>query len=132
MRRPAAWIDKNSVVFNLEICGVIPYTMNDSSGLPGGTIKKFYDRGTEDLFFKRNTKQSRRKLPKNLHGKARRILNNLHECSNLSSLRIHEIKYIQNTPADEDWFELRINRQYRIYFLWAEGAAKHVRVDDHL
>ena len=38
----------------------------------------------------------------------------------------------ENTPEDEDWFELRINRQYRIYFLWADGSAHHVRVDDHL
>ncbi|MFB6356455.1 MAG: type II toxin-antitoxin system RelE/ParE family toxin [bacterium] len=83
-------------------------------------------------FFDENTKDARNKIPVHLHDKARRILNELHGAVRLQNLTQHQIKYVTGTPGDEDWYELRINQQYRIYFLWEFGKARFVRVDDHL
>gem|GEM_PF-6721410 len=52
-------------------------------------IKTFGDTGTRDIFVGRNTKKSRKVLPKELHSKAREIMDALDQGINPMDLKIY-------------------------------------------
>ena len=96
-------------------------------------IQSFADRGTEDLFLGRASKQARKACPANLVSVARRKLDMVNQAHVLDDLRVPPANRLEKLRGDRagQW-SIRINDQYRIRFLWStEGPADVEIVDYH-
>ena len=73
-----------------------------------------------------------RKLPPDIQQTARRKLRQLHNIRNLNDLRIpggNRFEQLKGfTPSR---YSLRINDQWRITFIWSDGDAHDVRIEDY-
>ena len=78
-------------------------------------IQSFGNKGTEDIFYGDNTKKARNTIPRDLHGKAREIMDALNRGSSPMSLTIYDPEPLTNY---QHWYSLRINRQYRVVCCW--------------
>ena len=94
-------------------------------------IQSFGNRLTEDLFDDRETKAVRR-IPKEVHRRARRKLLYLHDAAELKDLRVPPGNRLENLKGDWKGFHsIRINDQWRIVFRWQNGNAYEVHVIDY-
>jgi toxin HigB-1 len=95
-------------------------------------IQAFADRTTEDLYAGRNTPAAR-KIAQDLWPIIRRKLDRLQmatELRDLADLPGHRLTRVKGGAREV--YEIRVNRQYRIYFRFVEGHAYDVRCgDDH-
>ena len=94
-------------------------------------IRSFADETTGDIFDGTNSKASRR-LPRELHRKARRLLDLINGARVLQDLAIPPGNGLEALKKDLKGFHsIRINRQYRILFRWVESDAEEVRILDY-
>ena len=94
-------------------------------------IQSFADATTRDLYHGRPTREARAIDPA-LWPVVRRKLDRLNAATELRDLFDpgSRLKALKGRLAG--WYELRVNRQYRIYFHFTDGHAYDVRVgDDH-
>jgi proteic killer suppression protein len=95
-------------------------------------ITDFYDKGTEDIFNGRNTKQARKKLPVELWRIAHRKFYFLNNAVTLNDLKIPPSNHLEILRGDrEGQFSIRINKQYRICFIWTEEGSGKVEITDY-
>jgi len=95
-------------------------------------IRSFADAGTEDLFYGRDTRAARRKLPSRLWRVAGRKLEALDSAAVLEDLRIppgNRLERLKGTRAGQH--SIRINDQYRICFFWTSTGPDGVEVVDY-
>lgn len=92
-------------------------------------IESFGNQGTADIFAGRNTREARKVLPRELHTKARTVLEALDKTEELLSLKQFNIKQLSGERSDQ--YSLRINRQYRVCFEWDDGTARFVQILDY-
>ena len=91
-------------------------------------IKSFADRDTEELW---RTGRNRC-LPAALYRVALRKLWMLHNSAALDDLRVPPGNRLEALKGDrKGQFSIRINQQYRVCFLWAEGHAHEVAIVDY-
>ncbi len=95
-------------------------------------IVSFVDAATEDLFYGRNTKVSRRRLPHTLRETAGKRLDQLDSAIHLEDLKVPPGNRLQALKGNrKGQFSIRINEQYRICFKWTEQGPADVEVLDY-
>ena len=95
-------------------------------------IKSFFDKGIEDIFNRKKTKEARRVCPENIWRVAQRKLDQLNTVSSLSSLRIppgNEFEALKRERIGQH--SIRINRQFRVCFVWTDEGPERVEINDY-
>ena len=94
-------------------------------------IASFGDRGTEDLFHGRKSKQARR-LASGALAVALRKLDMLNAAQTLKDLNSPPGNRLEALRGNfRGCHSIRINDQWRIVFRWASGDAHEVRISDY-
>ncbi len=95
-------------------------------------IKSFYDKGTEDIFNRKRSKEARRTCPEGIWRVAQRKLDQLNAVVSLGSLRIppgNELEALKKDRSGQ--YSIRINDQFRICFVWTEEGPERVEMTDY-
>lgn len=94
-------------------------------------IVGFGDKATEDIFTGRKSRDARR-IPQDLWRVARRKLDMLNAAADLQDLRVPPANRLEKLRGDLVRFHsIRVNDQFRVIFVWANGNASEVRVLDN-
>lgn len=94
-------------------------------------IKSFSNKTTQDIYDGTNSKYSR-KLPRELHQKARRLLDQIKAAPELSILQIPPGNRLEKMSANlKGFWSIRINEQWRIVFRWLKNDAYDVEITDY-
>jgi toxin HigB-1 len=92
-------------------------------------IKDFADGGTRDFW---NTGKSKGMPPANLRTAAKRKLALPHAAVTLEDLRIPPGNHLEALVGDRSGqHSIRINRQFRLCFVWRDGDAYEVEITDY-
>jgi proteic killer suppression protein len=95
-------------------------------------IRSFKDKGTEDIYFDRNTKHARSTLPINLWGIARRKLDMLDEAESLTELGYAPGNRLESLKGERvGQHSIRINDQYRVCFIFGSDGFHSVEIIDY-
>ena len=95
-------------------------------------IITFKNKGTEDLFNGKNSKEARKICPRLLWKIAARKLDQLDSVINVQELRIPPGNKLESLSGDrEGYYSIRINERYRICFIWTESGAEFVEIVDY-
>ena len=95
-------------------------------------INSFLNKGTEDVFNGKNTKDARKTCPKNLWKIAVRQLDQIDSIIKLEELKIPPGNRFESLSGDRKMeHSIRINNQYRICFVWKNGGADKVEIIDY-
>jgi proteic killer suppression protein len=95
-------------------------------------IASFCNQGTEDIFQRVESRESRQVLPSTLHHIAARKLAMLNAARFVDDLRIPPGNRLEKLKGTLDgYFSIRINDQWRIIFRWSENTAQDVRISDY-
>jgi toxin HigB-1 len=95
-------------------------------------IVSFGDKGTEDLFDGRDTKQARKSCPPDLVRVARRKLDQLNQAVVLGDLRAPPSNRLEKLKGElAGQYSIRINDQWRVCFRWNEPGAQDVEIVDY-
>jgi proteic killer suppression protein len=91
-------------------------------------IQTFKCKETEKIFQRTFSK----KLPQNIQGPAYKKLLMLDAAINVDDLRIPPANRLEKLTGDRaGQYSIRINRQYRICFVWESGRAFDVEIVDY-
>lgn len=91
-------------------------------------IRNFTDPETELIW----NGQRSRKLPSDIQDTARRKLRLLNRTAKLQDLRVPGgNRFEQLKGYDPLRYSIRVNDQWRITFVWSDGDAEHVRIEDY-
>ena len=94
-------------------------------------LRTIADKTTQDVYDGVNSRYAR-KVPKELHGKARRLLDQLNAAPLIEVLRIPPGNRLEKLKGDlADCWSLRINDQWRIIFRWEGNDAHDVQIVDY-
>lgn len=95
-------------------------------------IASFRDKGTEDLFDGRDTKQARKSCPSDLVRVTRRKLDQLNQAAVLGDLRAPPSNHLEELTGERGGqYSIRINDQWRVCFRWAGSSAEDVEIVDY-
>ena len=95
-------------------------------------IRSFGDSATEDLFYGRDTKAARRRLPTALWSLASRKLDAVDQAAELGDLRVPPGNRLEALGGDRQGeHSIRINKQYRICFRWTDSGPEQVEIVDY-
>jgi proteic killer suppression protein len=95
-------------------------------------IKSFKNKGTEDIFNGKNTKEARKKCPRSLWKIAIRKLDQLDSVSRIDDLKIPPGNMLEALKGDRHGeYSIRINNQFRICFSWTESGPDSVKITDY-
>jgi proteic killer suppression protein len=95
-------------------------------------IVSFKDRATEDIFNGVNSKSARKACPKTLWRIAARKLDQLDSVQSLDDLKVPPGNRLELLSGSrKSTYSIRINEQFRIYFLWAETGPYDVEISDY-
>ena len=95
-------------------------------------INSFLNKGTEDVFNGKNTKDARKTCPKNLWKIAVRKLDQIDSIIKLEELKIPPGNRFESLSGDRKMeHSIRIKNQYRICFVWKNGGADKVEIIDY-
>lgn len=94
-------------------------------------IRTFHDQATEDVWKCLDTKKAR-SIPRELHERARELIDSLNAAESLQDLRSVPGHHLESLSGNmQGCHSLRINRMYRIVFKFADGNASDVCVVDY-
>jgi proteic killer suppression protein len=94
-------------------------------------IQSFADDTTADLFRERNTRAARR-VPVDIWRIVQRKLKAIDVAARLDDLRIPAGNRLEVLKGDQAGrHSVRVNDQYRVTFIWEQGHAYEVRVEDY-
>ena len=90
------------------------------------------DKATEDIFNGVNTKVARKICPQTLWKIASRKLDQLDSVYSIEELKIPPGNQLEILSGDrKEECSIRINRQYRICFIWDKTGPKDVEITDY-
>lgn len=94
-------------------------------------LRSIADKTTQDVYDGVNSRHAR-KLPGELHGKARRLLDQINAAPTLDFLRVPPSNRLEKLRGDlAGYWSLRINDQWRIIFRWEDRDALDVEITDY-
>jgi len=94
-------------------------------------IKNFASKVVTDIYNGLNTPDSR-KVPRELHEKAQRLLDQLNAITKIETLKIPPSNNLEKLKGDlANFWSIRVNKQWRIIFRWEEGNAYNVDIVDY-
>lgn len=95
-------------------------------------IKTFRDKGTEDIFDRKNTREARLTCPQQIWRVAQRKLDQLNAVLSLESLKIPPGNFLEALKDDrQGQHSIRVNDQFRICFIWSEDGFDNVEITDY-
>lgn len=95
-------------------------------------IQSFYDDGTEDVYDGTNSKAARSTCPQSIWRIARRKLDQLHAVTRLDALKVPPGNHLEPLQGDrQGQHSIRINKQYRICFIWTDAGPERVEITDY-
>lgn len=95
-------------------------------------IKSFHDRGTEDIFNRKNIREARQACSQQRWRVAQRKLDQLNGVVSLESLRIPPGNFLEALKDDRiGQHSIRINDQFRICFAWTDDGVENVGITDY-
>ena len=95
-------------------------------------IQSFKNRATEDIFNGRKSKVALKLCPVSLWKTAGRKLDQLDSVVSLEEMRIPPGNQLEALSGDrKGQFSVRINKQYRICFVWSAHGAENVEIVDY-
>ncbi len=95
-------------------------------------IYSFKNKGTEDIFNGKSTKDARKICPKNIWKIGSRKLDQLDSALKLNDLLIPPGNRLESLSGSRrGQHSIRINDQYRVCFMWAEEGPKYVEITDY-
>ncbi len=95
-------------------------------------IETFKDKGTEDIYNGKNTKDARRKCPRILWNIVVRKMDQLDSIQYLEELRIPPGNRFEPLSGDRKGeYSIRINDQYRICFRFEDNNSMQVEITDY-
>ena len=95
-------------------------------------IRSFHDRGTEDVFYGRRSKQARKVCPEHLHHLVGRKLDQLDSVVELDELRVPPGNKLEGLKGDRaGQYSIRIKERYRICFRWTDAGPADVEIVDY-
>ena len=95
-------------------------------------IVGFGSRGTEDIFYNRNTAAARRTCPSSVWKAALRKLELLDGADEVVQLLHPTGNRLESLSGNlQGWHSIRINRQWRIIFRWTTDGAEEVEIVDY-
>ena len=95
-------------------------------------IKSFHDKGTEDIFDRKNTKEARQTCSQQIWRIAQRKLDQLNGVVSLASLKIPPGNYLEALRDDRrGQHSIRINDQFRVCFVWTDEGVENVEIADY-
>jgi proteic killer suppression protein len=94
-------------------------------------IRNFSDKTAQDVYDGTNSRYSRR-LPLELHAKARRLFDQINAAPSLGFLRVPPGNRLEKLVGNMkgEW-SLRINKKWRIVFRWENNDAYDVIIVDY-
>jgi proteic killer suppression protein len=96
------------------------------------SIRSFKNKGTEDINYRRTSKEALRILPKQLHRKAQVKLARLGAAASMQDLREIRGNRLEALKGDrKGQYSMRINDRYRVCFLWEDENASDVEIIDY-
>ncbi|MBI4664941.1 MAG: type II toxin-antitoxin system RelE/ParE family toxin [Nitrospinae bacterium] len=94
-------------------------------------IRNLAGKMTQDVYDGVESRHAR-KLPKELHGKARRLLDQINAAPSVEFLLIPPSNRLEKLRGDRrGYWSLRINDQWRIVFQWEGDDAVNVEILDY-
>lgn len=91
-------------------------------------IKSFGNKETEKIW----NGQRSKKLPNEIQEIARRKLRMLNNSQDIQDLRIPPSNRLEKLGGNlKDFYSIRINKQWRIIFIWENGNAFQVEIIDY-
>jgi len=94
-------------------------------------IKNFADKTAQDIYDGVNSRYAR-KIPSELHGKIRRLFDQINAAPSMEFLRIPPSNRLEKLKGDlKGFWSLRINDQWRIVFKWGNSDAFEIRIIDY-
>jgi proteic killer suppression protein len=95
-------------------------------------IKSFYNKGTEDIFDRKSSKEARETCPENIWPVAQRKLDQLNSVVSLHSLSIPPGNKLEVLRKDRfGQHSIRINAQFRVCFVWTAEGPERVEITDY-
>lgn len=94
-------------------------------------IKNIKGKTTQDIFDGINSKAAR-KIPKELHERARDLLDALNAIKRIDDLKTPPSNRLHKLKDDlKDFWSISINSQWRIIFRWDDKNAMDVEITDY-
>ena len=94
-------------------------------------IRNFANKTAQDVYHGINSSNAR-KLPRELHGKTQRLLDQINAAKSLHILRIPPGNRLEKLIGElQGFWSLRINDRYRIIFRWDGNDALDVKIIDY-
>ena len=95
-------------------------------------IKSFCDKGTEDIFDRKNTREARQTCPQQIWCIAQRKLDQLNAVAALDSLKIPPGNVLESLKRDrKGQHSNRNNEQFRVCLVWTDDGAEEVEIVDY-
>lgn len=95
-------------------------------------IETFKDKGSEDIFNGKNTKEAKKKCPRSLWRIAARKMDQIDSIQYLDELRIPPGNRFELLSGDRKGeYSIRINDQYRICFKFEDNNPDQVEITDY-
>ena len=95
-------------------------------------IVSFKDRATEEVFNGVNSKAARKACPQTLWRIASRKLDQLDSVQSLEELKVPPGNHLESLSGNRKGeHSIRINKQYRVCFMWGESGPINVEITDY-
>ncbi len=95
-------------------------------------VQSFRNKGTEDIFNGKNTKEARKICPRSLWKIAVRKLDQLDSVQIIKELKVPPGNMLEGLKGNrKEEHSVRINDQYRICFKWFEAGPDSVEITDY-
>ncbi len=95
-------------------------------------MERFFDSATADIYEGHVSAAARRSLPPHLHSTAQRKLAMVLAAAQLADLRFPPGNELETLSGNHDGqHSIRINRQYRVCFVWTDQGATRIEVADY-
>ena len=94
-------------------------------------IYNFKDKLTEDIFNGLSTRFSR-KLPRALHQKAQRKLDQINASTEVETLSVPPSNKLSKLEGKlSEFWRIKIDKQWAVIFRWEDGSAHDVSITDY-
>lgn len=94
-------------------------------------IRNFRSKAAKDIYDGIMSKYAM-KIAVNLHDKIRRLLDQLNAATMIETLRVPPGNNLEKLKGNlKDYWSLRVNKKWRVIFVWNKGEAYHVDVVDY-